>query len=96
MSSIFLFTVQDDIQHENSDEDDSYDQVSAEDLIINTSPHTGVNARKENIGPESTEIITCSRNPYYALETSNETVGGNIDSIVKVYLSWTQLLSVQE
>ena len=87
LSLIVLFTVQDDIRQEDPNESDGYDGVYEEDLVINTSPHTEVNVRRENIGPEPTEIITSSKNPYYSIGTSNEIDGGNIENIIDGYLS---------
>ena len=87
MRSIFLFAVQEVIRQETPDEDDGYDQIYAEDLAINTSTNTEVNVRRENIGPESTEVITSSINPYYSLGTLSETDQGNIHNMIDGYFS---------
>ena len=88
LDTIFLFTLQEDIQQEDQVEDDGYDKLYAEDLVINTFPLTNTNARCENTDTESTEIITRSQNPYYSPETSNsnEIDQGNIDNTVAANL----------
>ena len=81
-----FFTDQENIQQEDPDEDDGYDQLYAVGSVINTFSLTNMIVGSENIGSESTEIITSSQNPYYSTgaSSSNETDQGNIDNMAAI------------